>query len=482
MTVTLAQLLSPGSPQTWQALLLQALAGLGIASHNGLAQGGVTLGGNPLLTLSVVLQVFASGEPGAATFKYSLDGGATFSAAQAMPAAGLAFALPTTGVNVFFTAAPVGAGTSFVAGETYSFQISTVSLPVSSWQPGSAFPTLVSLDAQALAELDGVIGQIAAGGFVPTAGNPPGVSGTSPWLTLAAKQVYFLDRFLASSTQGVAQISDASHAGPFAVVPGTVWFADASTGRRFVNLTGGTLALNGTLQLVWQAEQAGAAWNIANLSPLTIVAGVMPGVTVTNPVFANGTWVTSQGTDDEADPALALRCQNRWPSLSTGATRAVYLLWATSAEAAAAHAVTVTRATADPDVAIPGQVNVFLASTGGPAGAGAVADVLAYMNARIDLLTSVNVAPAAGLPYTANWTVTVKAAFLAAAQAAVAANVAAYINSIPIAGTLYEAGVIEQIMTPAGVIDAQPPAPFDSIVAASNQVFTNGVTFTWVTV
>jgi hypothetical protein len=42
-----------------------------------------------------------------------------------------------------------------------------------------------------------------------------------------------------------------------------MWIADAA-GHRYSNVNGGTLWLGGTLQLTWQAESPGAAYNVAN--------------------------------------------------------------------------------------------------------------------------------------------------------------------------------------------------------------------------
>ena len=89
--------------------------------------GSLQLGGAPTQAASkVVIDITGSGEPGAATFQYSLNGGGTFSADQTVPASG-AFPLDVTGATVTF--APGTSGTSFVAGDTFSFGVGIAPAP-----------------------------------------------------------------------------------------------------------------------------------------------------------------------------------------------------------------------------------------------------------------------------------------------------------------------------------------------------------------
>src|ERR1041384_2024677 len=75
--------------------------------------GSISLSGSPASGYSkIVINITAAGDPGSAKFQYSLDGGATFSQEQTIPAGG-AFPLDVTGVTVTF--APGTSGTSFAA-------------------------------------------------------------------------------------------------------------------------------------------------------------------------------------------------------------------------------------------------------------------------------------------------------------------------------------------------------------------------------
>jgi Baseplate J-like protein len=208
----------------------------------------------------------------------------------------------------------------------------------------------------------------------------------------------------------------------------------STNGLLYTNTTGGTLALSGTLVLQVAALQPGAAWNVGNNTITSIVGGTLPGVTVNNPDPGTGTWITSQGADQESTSAYMLRCQQRWPSLGAVPTQSVFSLWATLAEQAAGHATTITKTLAIQDSAVPGQVDLFLAGASGAVGAQAVADVIAYIQPRIPACQVALVQAATNVVLTVAGTVNFIATKTtsAAIQAAVAAALAAYITSLGI--------------------------------------------------
>jgi len=446
MGLTFAQLMPPVPVATWRALLLGVLQGLGIVIPGGTAGGGVQTGtgsvsltGTPAAAYpKALLKIVTAGELGTAAFQYSLDGGVTYSGNVTVPG-GATYLLSTTGVTVTFASGPAGGPTSFAVGDTFTFALNVPSLPVTSWQSGGAFRTVVEIEAQALADLSTAQSVVTASGFLAAWLNPTsmGLVGAPPdaWLDLLGQNVYGLTRNAAAVTQGLATLTAAAAAGPYTITAGTMWWADAA-GHRYSNLNGGTLTLGGTLQLTWAAESPGAAYNIGTGSALSIVAGTLAGVTVANPDPGSGTWVTTQGADAENSIAYATRCQNRWPSLSSpGASpAAVYQLWALSAEAAAGHGTTVTRALVIADAVTPGQVDIYLAGTAGAAGAPAVTDVNTYVQARVGITNSALVQAATNVAITVAGTVNYFAAqtTLAAVQAAVAAALSKYINALAI--------------------------------------------------
>jgi hypothetical protein len=74
----------------------------------------VSLTGTPILDLDVIIEVTTTGALGAARFRYSLDGGNTYSPVLTVPTGGV-YAIPGTGITATFAAG------SPTAGETYSW-------------------------------------------------------------------------------------------------------------------------------------------------------------------------------------------------------------------------------------------------------------------------------------------------------------------------------------------------------------------------
>lgn len=433
MALALTQLLLVLTVDQWRAILLAAAQGLGVVVETGTGAGSaaigtgvVSLSGTPTAALPKVLIIITTaGELGTAVFKYSLDGGTTFTTGQTVPATTGAYTLGATGVVVTFVPGPSGAGTSFAVGDQFSFALNTPSLPVTAWAASGMFRGLFEIEAQALAAFSAQQAAIAAGGLTTKA--------TGSWADLIGQQFYQLTRNAAATTTGQVTISDAAGAGPFTITAGTMWFASTS-GQLYSNTSGGTLAKNGTLALQVAAQQSGSAYNVANNVITSIVAGTLPGVTVNNPDPGSGTWITSQGSDAESDSAYMLRCQQRWPSLGTGSTAAVYQLWATSAEAAAGHATTITKTLVFADSATAGQVDVYLAGASGAVAGGAVTDAQSYINPRVPITATTLIQSASNAVMTVAGVVNFFAAknTSAVVQAAVAAALSAYINALGI--------------------------------------------------
>lgn len=79
--------------------------------------GDMTVAGTPLDSYQVIIQIVDAGNLNTATFKYSPDGGDTYSQKVTVPSAGN-YSIPDTGITVTFT---TGTGTSFAAGDQYTF-------------------------------------------------------------------------------------------------------------------------------------------------------------------------------------------------------------------------------------------------------------------------------------------------------------------------------------------------------------------------
>lgn len=379
MPLTLAQLVAPKTPAAMQQVVLSYLQGLGVVTKSGSGSGSVTVSGTPSLAATMVLKIAITGEAGTAQLQVSTDGGNSFGAAQLVPSTGI-FPIAGTGVTATLTAGPVGAGTSFVAGDIFTFAVSIPTFATSSWQPGSVPLAFTMMEANILADLTSTLAAIARGGYVS---NQPGVSGASgPWLDLVGQAVYSLTRNAAVTAVVNVVLTAAAGAGPYTIQPGQLTVAQTASlattsPLRYVNMGGGTIPQGGILTLSFQAESPGAAYNVADAS-ITSLLTSLPGVTVSN---AGPGSVTTSGVDVESDIAYATRCLGKWSTLGTGSPAAAYDTWARTASAE----VTRTKVQADSTFAF--QVDLWV---GGSAGSvsGIAAPVIGACTAGAGTLTA----------------------------------------------------------------------------------------------
>lgn len=160
-----------------------------------------------------------------------------------------------------------------------------------------------------------------------------------------------------------------------------------------------------------------------------------------------GSWITVQGTDAESDAALALRCMQRWPSLSLVPTDDCYSLWAKTAS------VEITRTQVILDGVVAGKVWIYVAGQGGALGSQPIADAQVYIDARCPITDLPVVASVGTTTITLAGTVTVQAALLVDAQVEAQRKVAAYLSGLDIAAMVRWGELVELIMSCAGVVD-----------------------------
>lgn len=268
--VTLASLLPPVTADQAKALLLETLQGIGPVEQIGNGTGTVVVSGAPVASYDIVIQVTTGGAPGSAAFKYSLDGGTTFSGPFAVPGSGT-YSAAGTGLVFQF------AGT-FNISDDYLLQTVWPPFPVTNWESGGAARTLVEADATTLADLAGnAVPGIAAGGLTQYA--------TGAWLTLLSDQFYENDRFSPAATVGLVLVAN-STSSPIAVNAGDLVGSNSQgTGQgayTFSNSGSASIPGNGSLAIPFQATQPGAAYNIANSTLLFLQKG-KPGLSISNP-------------------------------------------------------------------------------------------------------------------------------------------------------------------------------------------------------
>jgi uncharacterized phage protein gp47/JayE len=340
--------------------------------------------------------------------------------------------------------------------------------PVTSWQSGSLPLTLIQADAQTLADMSSSVSLATAGGLISLA--------TGGWMDLIASSHYQLPRKSAVVLLGLMTLSDTGGGGPFTITPFQLYAGPPAGALRYQNTTGGTLPKNGTLQLAWQAEVAGSAYNLAN-GAVTSLLTPLPGVTVANPDPQNGsgTWVTQAGTDAESDASLGGRCTQRWSTLGGGAPVATYQFWAVTSTP------TVTRVQVLENTPQGGSVTLYCAGSSQASSAADVAAVNTYIQAVRPLCVTVIVAASNNRTITLAAVVTVKAAQLQAAQAQFNTNLNAIATSLPIGATVYFARLIDLFESIAGVVNVVVSTPSADVVMNQGDVAifaTSGVVWT----
>ena len=333
--------------------------------------------------------------------------------------------------------------------------------PTTSWHPGSVPLALLDIEAQSFAEQSKTIAAIAKGGVLEDA--------DEDWLPLLVLNEYNLTRRAAIFTKGTAVLSCVATAGPYTIDANQLWASDASD-HRFNNLTGGVLASGGTLSLLWQAEFAGSAHNLAQ-NTLNRLKTALPGVTINNPSVG---WKTQVGTDIETPAALRQRAKDRWPDIGSGATAAVYRLWAISAQDTDPAAAGVTRTkvleASNLGTTAGGHVTVYLAGDSGAVDGPVAAAVAAYIETKRPLCVIVHVAPATDHVVEVTGTLYVSPGYGATALGLAQTNLAALQAATDIGGTVYRDGVIEVLMAVPGATHAPLSLPAADVVLDDDEV------------
>jgi uncharacterized phage protein gp47/JayE len=458
MAQNLRDLIEPRAFQQFVDQLFLGLKGLGVVTHEGIGRGGLGLTGQPNAVREVTVTVEASGEPSTVALSWT-DGALSGSGTPDLTGV---FALAGTGVSLALEAAT--SSPSFVQGDTYTFRLWNSAINFTAFQSGTTGPTLMKLDADALADLARLIATVTKGGLLAYS--------TGDWLTELASEVYGLERQNAIAVVGAFMLACVATEGPHVVASGQLWVVDAS-GRRFSNVTGGTIPSGGSVALSFQAETPGAAYNISNGATLTLGTPILPGVTVSNPADPDtGTWLTTQGVDEEADEALRGRCRNRWATLGSGSPEAAYKLWAMTTPG-------VTRVLVQNDPAGDGNVNVVVAGPAGPVASDVVDAVRADIEPRIPLCSTVDVASAQALSVPIVATVTAKASKRSAVEAAVPTQLTTLEQRLAIGPTTLRLNTIERYLWVDGVTNVAVSDPAADVVLAYGETAVFAPTITY---
>lgn len=464
MPQTFQQLLATPSKETLLAQLIGVLKGVGLTTHTGFSAGDLTVSSVPPADATLDVKIIAAGDLGVATFQWRENGGA-YSATTPIPADGLVtIAMAGGNVDLVFTAGPVGLD-SFDVDDVFTIDLAVPTWPLSAWESASAGLSLIELDTVVLEDLYLLVHDVAAGGLLDYA--------IGPWLDLLAENLYDLTRTPGTVTEGKVSLADPSSVGPFNLVSGQL-VVESLTGLRYILSANVVvpLASGGTVATV-RAEQKGDVYNVGNNTITRLVTSV-PGLTVNNPVFANGTWITSAGADDESDESLVLRCRAKWASLAVGLPAAMYDTWAKASDPA------INRSYARVSPTVAGQVDLYIAGPSGAVGAPVIAACQLYVDERVALTNTCVVASVSNFPQTVTAVVSVFQAYLANATAEVLQAVEALLEEKKgIGATLYLSELYDAIQTVQGVRDVTITVPAGNVELDADEVFvfTNNLSF-----
>jgi uncharacterized phage protein gp47/JayE len=345
-------------------------------------------------------------------------------------------------------------------------------LPTTAWQPGSVPRTLLKADATVLADLYATVRSVARGAFLGDAENE--------WLTLLAASRFDLTRTPADYTQGVVLVAVASGAGPYTVNAAGLVVTDGARRWRSTNAAPVTVSSAASVAFTVKAESPGEDYNAANGAITSVVTPALAGLSVSNPVYASGTWITRAGADAETDAALRARCRDRWGTLGRGAGDAAYRYWARTGHAYAAQ---VTRAEVHPGVG-DGTLTIYVAGPSGViADAGIIAAVQAWVNTNKARTDDVTVTAASARAVSVTGTVRVRAANDSAANRALATDaLAAYFAGLGIGDDVDLGALYHAIYSATGVVDVDLDAPAADVSVNNDEVAVPTVALTWVTV
>lgn len=451
MGLTLEQLLATKTKEELLDQELLAIRGIGWVRKTGFGEGDLALTGTATVEYDVAIEITTEGALGVAEFQYSLDGGDTYNGVDTAIPAGGQYALPGTGVTLNFSNGPGDDEDSFAVGDIFYFSINIPTLSTTSWHAGSVPLTLLEVDAEGNEDFALGIQNVAKGGFLSTA--------EADWLDLVLQEQYDLERERGQKAIHTVRLTDTAAGGPHDLAPGSL-VAGTATGLRFISMENGTIPLSGYVDIAFEAEKKGTAYNVA-VASINVLLTALPGVTASNVDIGGGTSMTQQGVNRETDIEARERATDRWATLGAGAVEDAYEFWAKAASSS------VTRVKVKPDPPGTGNVRLIIAGPAGAVSSPVVDEVQAYVEPKAPLGTVVDTESAVNTSIALVATVYVRAGYSAAVLADIGINLPALfyggtnsigeeMTGIPISTTaepqsVYFNEVVEQLQLPAGV-------------------------------
>jgi uncharacterized phage protein gp47/JayE len=323
-----------------------------------------------------------------------------------------------------------------------------------SWQDGSIQRTLVQLLARLQSSASNTTLAITKGRFNDLA--------EGDWLSLLSTSTFDNTRIAAVAAQVKMTLSDPLSVGPTTIVVSQLVAKDQNAAT-YRNITGGTLAAAGSLELTFEAEVPGIA-SPSTLTLTTPLAGITAVISPVDPI-------TRPGANAESDPRLQTRNKAKWSTLAYAAPADAYVAWALAASPS------VTRAWVDDlNPRGPGTLDLYVAGPSGSVPGGVLTTILSYIEGGVDgiyrrpLGSDLDVLSATSASVSVTGTLYVQTAYsTTVVRDAVYAAITEYMQALPVGGAVKLAKLYDVIMGVQGVNNVHLTAPTaDTTVAAGS--------------
>lgn len=292
-----------------------------------------------------------------------------------------------------------------------------IGLPVTSWRTGDPTRSLYKYLSEVLATLEQANSDYIKSGFLSTS--------TGDWLTVLAKEVYNVDRVLATlATSTVTLTNTGGSLFDFQAV-GELTVKSASSGKTYHNTSFGTLSAGATVAFEVIADEAGSDSSAIANEIDTLVTGLLDVVVDSS--------TAAVGIDEQSDASLREQCNDTLGALSPNGPPDAYEFTVRDSTKTGVDDITRAKSSSDSPT---GVVTVHIASA---SGAVAGASVTAAQVAVDVFATPLTVTPTVVNSTPVNTAVTVDISGMN-----IPAGAAATIESA--LGTLFSATAIEGLL------------------------------------
>lgn len=272
---------------------------------------------------------------------------------------------------------------------------SGLGLPVTTWRTGDPTKSLYAFLARILAGTDTDRNEKGLSGIIVGYGQSAILSrATGDWLTILAKEVYGVDRVLATPATSTVTLHNTG-GGLYPRVAGDLTVKCSESGATYHSTSGGTLTAGSTLTFTVSADLDGSIGSAPTNGIDTLVTS-LPGVVVTLSTVAIG-------TDGQTNPELRTQCTSTLGALSPNGPADAYECVCRNPKLTGVTDIARARAIGDDTT---GQVTVYVAGAAGPvAGASLIAAQAAVQIWATPLCITPSVTDAS--PVTINVTTTI---------------------------------------------------------------------------